>query len=160
MYEETEDIFDLSLMVDEILRPRLLMQPYSHPHREPLGKLEDIFICFVITNEKQTGLLQVMHEGQGGRSLPVFPRGQDIHRGFPKDQARRRRKSIEQEDQLLPNSGGLLSPSIVEGKSVALIFNLNAGDLEWPDEVCVHTLHPCLTDLFRQNQRSGGRKRA
>ena len=89
MDEEPENILDLSLMVEEIPCPRLLTSPDSHRHREPLGQVEDIFIRFIITNIEQPGLLQVVHEGQDGRSFPVCPRGQDIHRGFPKDQARR-----------------------------------------------------------------------
>jgi hypothetical protein len=55
MDEAAENIFDLSLMVDEILRPRLLMRPHSHPHGKPFGKLEDILVRFVIADEKHTG---------------------------------------------------------------------------------------------------------
>ena len=43
-------------MVNEISRPRLFMRPHAHPHDEPFGQLEDIFVCFVIADEKQPGL--------------------------------------------------------------------------------------------------------
>ena len=75
------------------------MQPYSYSHDEPFGKLEDILVCFVIADEKQPGLPQMAHEGQGSRSLPVIPRRQYIHRCFPADQARSRRELIEQEGE-------------------------------------------------------------
>ena len=35
MGEEMENIFDLFLMVDEILCPRLFMPAHSHPHGKP-----------------------------------------------------------------------------------------------------------------------------
>ena len=84
MDEEAENVFDLFLMVDEISCLRLLMRPHSHPHDEPFGKLEDILVCFVIADEKQTGLPEMVHEGQGGRSFPVLPGGNTFTDAFPK----------------------------------------------------------------------------
>ena len=56
MDEEPYDLFYFPLMVKVILRPRLIMSPHTHSHGEPLGKLEDILVCFIITNKKQAGL--------------------------------------------------------------------------------------------------------
>ena len=76
------------------------------------------------------------HESQDGRSFPVLPRGQDIHRCFPKDQARSRRELIEQEDQGHANSGRFIGPSIMQGEGIAFIFNLCPIVLERLNEVC------------------------
>jgi hypothetical protein len=56
MDEKPYDLFYFPLMVEVILRPRLSMSPDTHPHGQPLGKLEDILVCLIITNEKQAGL--------------------------------------------------------------------------------------------------------
>ena len=50
MDKEPESILDLSSMMDDILHPRLLMSPHSHPHHKPLGQFEQILICVVITD--------------------------------------------------------------------------------------------------------------
>ena len=57
MDKKPENILDLSLMVEKIPRARLLTSPHPHPHHEPLGQFEDIFICVVIANKEQPGLL-------------------------------------------------------------------------------------------------------
>ena len=79
MDENSNDIFNLSLVLYVILRPRFGMPPHPHSHDESLGKLEDILVRFVIADEKQAGLPEMPHQGQRSRPFPAFPRRQDIH---------------------------------------------------------------------------------
>src|SRR6185436_17905010 len=97
----------------------------------------------------------MVHEGQGGRAFPAFPRGQDIHRCFTKDQAWSRRELIEQEDKGLANSGRFIGLTIMESEGIAFIFDLSPIVLERLNEVGSQSLHPSLTDSFSPDQRRG-----
>ena len=56
MEEDPNNLLHLSLILYIILRQRFGMPPYAHSHGQPFGKLEDIFVCFVIADEKEACL--------------------------------------------------------------------------------------------------------
>ena len=136
------------------------MGSHSHSHDEPFGKFEHILIRVVITDEKQTGLPEMAHESQGGGAFPVISRRQQVHRCFPKDQARSRCELIEQEEQGHANAGRFFTSSIMQGEGKAFILNLRPMVLERPIEVSFQSLDPSLTNIFSPDQRPGIRVRA